>query len=69
MNELLQTGICPNCLIERTWPADQDAHCMSDAEWEAFIEARVDAHKQGTCDPKTCASCLYPGDALERWLS
>jgi hypothetical protein len=42
---------------------------MSDAEWEAFIEARVDAHKQGTCDPETCAACLYPGDPLERWLS
>lgn len=65
----VETRLCPNCLTEQTWPADEEAHCMSDAEWEAYIDQRVEAHKKGVCDPKTCAQCLEPGDPVERWLS
>lgn len=42
---------------------------MSDEEWEAFIDSRIEAHKQGVCNPATCAQCLEPGDPVERWLS
>lgn len=64
-----QPRLCPNCHVERVWPADQDAHCMSDAEWETYIDGLIEAHKQGRCNTTTCVQCLEPGDPLERWLS
>lgn len=48
---------------------DDTRHVMSDEEWEAYIDGLIEAHKNGTCNPKVCAQCLQPGDPLERWLS
>lgn len=65
----MNKGVCPNCLTEQTWPDDQETHCMSDAEWDAYIEGLVDAHKNGACVESTCGQCQQPGDPLEHWLS
>lgn len=68
-NEQQVRGMCPNCHLEQVWPADQEAHCMSDVEWEAYIDGLIRAHRQGTCTPSVCGQCQQPGDPLENWLS
>lgn len=46
-----------------------ETDAMSDAEWEEYIDSLIAAHKEGRCNPKTCAQCLQPGDPLDWWLS
>lgn len=42
---------------------------LSDEEWEDYINGLIEAHRQGVCNPATCAQCIQPGDPLENWLS
>lgn len=57
MAETIKARTCPHCHCERVWPADQVAHCMSDEEWEVYI------------DRLTLPDAERDVDALERWLS
>lgn len=48
----------------------QESQVLSDKEWEEYIDGLIAAHKEGRCNPKTCAQCLleyYPSFTKDYW--